>query len=177
MQLVSNGSTKLIPSMPPTTTAKTSKGHKYRGSLHKPDENLISNFMKSAKPDSTTASKKDSSFALVDQSTNIPASYRNSFEESLLNKIRKYPLILHRLGYVSQGNSKQSSPARRKKQPSQENSRNTSTVLEPSNKYMFSKSLFTYEYAIGRGGFGKVWKVELKRNKRAYALKEMSKAL
>ena len=43
--------------------------------------------------------------------------------------------------------------------------------------YTFNKALFSYEYVIGRGGFGKVWKVELKRNKRTYALKEMSKAL
>lgn len=29
---------------------------------------------------------------------------------------------------------------------------------------------------IGRGGFGKVWKVYQKKYKKAYALKEMSKA-
>ena len=33
------------------------------------------------------------------------------------------------------------------------------------------------EYVVGRGGFGKVWKVQLKRNGKYYALKEMSKAL
>lgn len=31
-------------------------------------------------------------------------------------------------------------------------------------------------YVIGKGGFGKVWKVESKKNKQLYALKEMSKA-
>ena len=30
--------------------------------------------------------------------------------------------------------------------------------------------------AIGKGGFGKVWKVEHKRNKQIYAMKMMSKA-
>ena len=29
---------------------------------------------------------------------------------------------------------------------------------------------------IGRGGFGKVWKVELRREKKLFAMKEMSKA-
>ena len=38
-----------------------------------------------------------------------------------------------------------------------------------------SKSLFDFLYVIGRGGFGKVWKVLLKRTSRNYALKEMSK--
>ena len=38
-----------------------------------------------------------------------------------------------------------------------------------------SKSLFDFLYVIGRGGFGKVWKVLLKGASRNYALKEMSK--
>lgn len=39
-----------------------------------------------------------------------------------------------------------------------------------------SKHNFLYFFAIGRGGFGKVWKVEKKKTKKLYALKEMSKA-
>jgi serine/threonine protein kinase len=31
-------------------------------------------------------------------------------------------------------------------------------------------------YCIGKGGFGKVWKVERKKSKQQYAMKEMSKA-
>ena len=38
-----------------------------------------------------------------------------------------------------------------------------------------SKSIFDFLYVIGRGGFGKVWKVLLKGTSRNYALKEMSK--
>ena len=38
-----------------------------------------------------------------------------------------------------------------------------------------SKSLFDFLYVIGRGGFGKVWKVLLKGTSKNYALKEMSK--
>ena len=39
-----------------------------------------------------------------------------------------------------------------------------------------SKSLFEFLYVIGRGGFGKVWKVFEKSKKIQYALKEMSKS-
>lgn len=39
-----------------------------------------------------------------------------------------------------------------------------------------SKSNFNYHYAIGKGGFGKVWKVERKKDMRLFAMKEMSKA-
>jgi serine/threonine protein kinase len=45
----------------------------------------------------------------------------------------------------------------------------------PDFSVSISKSSFTYQYAIGRGGFGKVWKVEMKRTKELYAMKEMQK--
>jgi serine/threonine protein kinase len=38
-----------------------------------------------------------------------------------------------------------------------------------------SKNHFEFLYVIGKGGFGKVWKVILKKYKNEYALKEMSK--
>jgi len=40
-----------------------------------------------------------------------------------------------------------------------------------------TKSNFTMMYAIGRGGFGKVWRVESKKEKgEQFAMKEMAKA-
>ena len=47
---------------------------------------------------------------------------------------------------------------------------------EAINHAKISKSSFEYISIIGKGGFGKVWKVYLKKNKKLYALKEMSKA-
>ena len=42
---------------------------------------------------------------------------------------------------------------------------------------LLSKNSFEKQYVVGRGGFGKVWKVQSKKNKAInYALKEMSKA-
>ena len=39
-----------------------------------------------------------------------------------------------------------------------------------------SRNIFEILYPIGKGGFGKVWKVQHKKNKQIYALKEMYKA-
>lgn len=39
-----------------------------------------------------------------------------------------------------------------------------------------NKNYFNLHYVIGRGGFGKVWKVEKKKEKIMYAMKEMSKS-
>ena len=38
-----------------------------------------------------------------------------------------------------------------------------------------TRNLFDFKYIIGRGGFGKVWKIAYKKTNNYYALKEMSK--
>ncbi len=38
-----------------------------------------------------------------------------------------------------------------------------------------NKNHFLFHYVIGRGGFGKVWKLEKKKEKKLYAMKEMHK--
>ena len=38
-----------------------------------------------------------------------------------------------------------------------------------------TKNHFLFHYVIGRGGFGKVWKVEKKKEKKLFAMKEMHK--
>jgi len=46
---------------------------------------------------------------------------------------------------------------------------------ESENPTALTRNHFQFMYVIGRGGFGKVWRVELKKNKKQYAMKEMSK--
>ena len=43
------------------------------------------------------------------------------------------------------------------------------------NMILVNKNYFEFLYIIGRGGFGKVWKVKLKKTNEYFALKEMSK--
>ena len=44
-----------------------------------------------------------------------------------------------------------------------------------STQQKITRNLFDFKYVIGRGGFGKVWKVAYKKTNNYYALKEMSK--
>jgi protein kinase A len=54
---------------------------------------------------------------------------------------------------------------------------NFKTEKEESNNNTpsMTKNLFLLHYIIGKGGFGKVWKVEFKKSKEIYAMKIMSK--
>ncbi|EGR27877.1 protein kinase domain protein [Ichthyophthirius multifiliis] len=46
--------------------------------------------------------------------------------------------------------------------------------IEP---FHIQKSHFSVQFIIGKGGFGKVWKVEQRKTRKVYAMKEMSKSL
>ena len=39
-----------------------------------------------------------------------------------------------------------------------------------------NRAQFLCQYVVGKGGFGKVWRVEKKKERIQYAMKEMSKA-
>ena len=47
---------------------------------------------------------------------------------------------------------------------------------EPQSFAAITKNQFIYHYCVGKGGFGKVWKVEMKKNSKMHAMKELSKA-
>ena len=52
---------------------------------------------------------------------------------------------------------------------------NVNNMNRISDRQTLSKNQFEFNYVIGKGGFGKVWKVQHKRTKEFFALKEMSK--
>lgn len=47
---------------------------------------------------------------------------------------------------------------------------------EKDNVTVVTKNHFQFQYVIGRGGFGKVWKVQKKKTDTLYAMKEMLKS-
>lgn len=58
------------------------------------------------------------------------------------------------------------------------NTQDTSVVSkQDSPKVSLQRNVFSYEMVLGKGGFGRVWRVQMKKTGADYALKEMSKAL
>lgn len=54
---------------------------------------------------------------------------------------------------------------------------NFKTSKDKDSAAQLSKASFVQVYAVGRGGFGKVWRVESKKDKNEqFAMKEMAKA-
>jgi serine/threonine protein kinase len=47
---------------------------------------------------------------------------------------------------------------------------------EKDNVTVVTKNHFMFQYVIGRGGFGKVWKVQKKKSDQMFAMKEMLKS-
>ncbi|CAD8164479.1 unnamed protein product [Paramecium pentaurelia] len=52
-----------------------------------------------------------------------------------------------------------------------------STSTKIQQEMLFCRNAFNFDFVIGIGGFGKVWKVEHKKTGQIFAMKEMSKAL
>ena len=55
------------------------------------------------------------------------------------------------------------------------NSKSPKNKFNPNNNSSLSRNNFEFIFIIGKGGFGKVWRVQEKKTKALYALKEMSK--
>ena len=55
-------------------------------------------------------------------------------------------------------------------------SKKNKIITKNPENFSLCAEAFDFKYIIGKGGFGKVWKVSLKRTGKLYALKQMSKA-
>ena len=56
-----------------------------------------------------------------------------------------------------------------------ESTKDSTKCNSTDNKSFLNKNMFEFNYIIGKGGFGKVWRVKYKKTKEVFALKEMSK--
>ena len=56
-----------------------------------------------------------------------------------------------------------------------ESTKNNTKCSSTDSKPNLNKNMFEFKYIIGKGGFGKVWRVRYKKTNEYFALKEMSK--
>ena len=55
--------------------------------------------------------------------------------------------------------------------PKYQNTNKPNPLSSPNSNFPISKNSFTFLYIIGKGGFGRVWKVEQKKNSKRICLK------
>ncbi|KAL4497825.1 hypothetical protein ABPG72_000580 [Tetrahymena utriculariae] len=120
-------------------------------------------------------------------------SYRQQQEQQLLEKYKGTPFMNHIFLNNFQTNdqmpaksvSKNSSRGVESRNESRQNERQEPSPMRIQNSldmkdpYYFgtmSRNMFNFHYVIGKGGFGKVWKVDSKKTKKVFAMKEMSKS-
>ncbi|CAK87102.1 unnamed protein product (macronuclear) [Paramecium tetraurelia] len=103
---------------------------------------------------------------LVESAPNSPNNHENS------NKSKLTPNDSISKSKINQNDSK-SSELRRK---STGEISDKTQILSLKIDEQVNRTHFKFLYVIGKGGFGRVWRVEMKKNKKLFALKEMSKA-
>ncbi|CAD8086236.1 unnamed protein product [Paramecium primaurelia] len=103
---------------------------------------------------------------LVESAPNSPNNHESS------NKSKLTPNDSISKNKINQNDSK-SSELRRK---STGEISDKTQILSLKIEEQVNRTHFKFLYVIGKGGFGRVWRVEMKKNKKLFALKEMSKA-
>ncbi|KAM3137544.1 hypothetical protein pb186bvf_010334 [Paramecium bursaria] len=125
----------------------------------------------------------------VESKSNVLSSTQTSFKVKLSSQSNKFQSTQQQSRseqMLNQGLSESApnSPSNRDKNKKIEMKRKSTAELDQKTQAVsvikmeepINKHHFKFLYVIGKGGFGRVWRVEMKRNKKLYALKEMSKA-
>ncbi|CAD8198969.1 unnamed protein product [Paramecium pentaurelia] len=104
------------------------------------------------------------------QEFQVPSQFKsNKGFDNIFNSM----LSIQHLSHISKNESSKSIVKQQEKHQSSDEEEETLIV---DCNIQINKYSFQFHYVIGKGGFGKVWKVEMKKSKQYYAMKEMSKA-
>ncbi|CAD8209176.1 unnamed protein product [Paramecium octaurelia] len=106
----------------------------------------------------------------------LASKYNSANSANSINSQSRSEQILNSISESAPNSPKKDKPSHSRKSELNDKTQLVAQQVENLPPEIVGRQHFKFLYVIGKGGFGRVWKVEMKKNKKMYALKEMAKA-
>ncbi|CAK67105.1 unnamed protein product (macronuclear) [Paramecium tetraurelia] len=106
----------------------------------------------------------------------LASKYSSANSANSINSQSRSEQILNSISESAPNSPKKDKPSYSRKSELNDKTQLVAQQVESLPPEIVGRQHFKFLYVIGKGGFGRVWKVEMKKNKKMYALKEMAKA-
>ncbi|CAD8201308.1 unnamed protein product [Paramecium pentaurelia] len=106
----------------------------------------------------------------------LTSKYNSANSVNSINSQSRSEQILNSISESAPNSPKKDKQSHSRKSELNDKTQLVAQQIENLPPEIVGRQHFKFLYVIGKGGFGRVWKVEMKKNKKMYALKEMAKA-
>ncbi|CAD8112362.1 unnamed protein product [Paramecium primaurelia] len=106
----------------------------------------------------------------------LTSKYNSANSVNSINSQSRSEQILNSISESAPNSPKKDKQSHSRKSELNDKTQLVAQQIEKLPPEIIGRQHFKFLYVIGKGGFGRVWKVEMKKNKKMYALKEMAKA-
>ncbi|CAD8182627.1 unnamed protein product [Paramecium octaurelia] len=106
----------------------------------------------------------------------LASKYNSANSVNSINSQSRSEQILNSISESAPNSPKKEKQSHGRKSELNDKTQLVAQQVESLPPEIVGRQHFKFLYVIGKGGFGRVWKAEMKKNKKMYALKEMAKA-